>query len=193
MLGPVLVLLALCVKLSDGGPIFYRQTRVGRYGSLFRIWKFRSMVVNAEKLGLAVTSGNDPRITRIGRILRKTKMDELPQLWNVFVGEMSFVGPRPEVPRYVEKYTPAQREILQLKPGITDLATLEFRDEEDLLKAQSDVEKFYLEVCVPRKIELNLQYARQASLPRDVWIILQTLWPWRKTARASGAWRGLVD
>ena len=165
MLGPVLVLLALCVKLSDGGPIFYRQTRVGRYGSLFRIWKFRSMVVNAEKLGLAVTSGNDPRITRIGRILRKTKMDELPQLWNVFVGEMSFVGPRPEVPRYVEKYTPAQREILQLKPGITDLATLEFRDEEDLLKAQSDVEKFYLEVCVPRKIELITYTPPDALVP----------------------------
>lgn len=186
VLSPLLVVLAVWVKLSDFGPVFYRQVRVGLGGKPFRIWKFRSMVVNADQMGLAVTSGNDPRITRVGRLLRKTKLDELPQLWNVFVGEMSFVGPRPEVPRYVDRYTPEQREILKLKPGITDLATLEFRDEEDLLKAQGDVEKFYLEVCVPRKIELNLRYARQASLARDVWIILQTLWPWRNTARSRG-------
>jgi lipopolysaccharide/colanic/teichoic acid biosynthesis glycosyltransferase len=184
---PVLILLALWVKLSDFGPVFYRQVRVGRGGEPFRIWKFRSMVVNADKMGLSVTSGNDPRITRVGRLLRKTKLDELPQLWNVLAGEMSFVGPRPEVPRYVERYTTEQREILKLKPGITDLATLEFRDEEDLLKAQADVEKFYIEVCVPRKIELNLQYARHASVGRDIWIILQTLWPWRNTARTRNS------
>lgn len=184
---PVLVLLGLWVKLSDFGPVFYRQVRVGRGGKPFGIWKFRSMVVNADKMGLAVTSGNDPRITRAGRLLRKTKLDELPQLWNVLTGEMSFVGPRPEVPRYVERYTTEQREILKLKPGITDLATLEFRDEEDLLKSQDDVEKFYVEVCIPRKIELNLQYARQASVARDVWIILQTLWPWRNTARTRSS------
>ena len=187
VLSPLLILLGLWVKLADFGPVFYRQVRVGRGGEPFRIWKFRSMAVNADKLGLAVTSGNDPRITRVGRLLRNTKLDELPQLWNVLVGEMSFVGPRPEVPRYVERYTTEQREILKLKPGITDLATLEFRDEEDLLKVQDDVEKFYIEVCVPRKIELNLQYARQASVSGDIWIILQTLWPWRNTARTRGS------
>jgi lipopolysaccharide/colanic/teichoic acid biosynthesis glycosyltransferase len=113
-LAPVGALIALLVKLSDGGPVFFAQTRVGRGGRPFRIWKFRSMFVNADKAGLAVTSGRDPRVTWIGRILRRTKLDELPQLWNVLVGEMSFVGPRPEVPRYVQFYTPEQRAILEL-------------------------------------------------------------------------------
>jgi lipopolysaccharide/colanic/teichoic acid biosynthesis glycosyltransferase len=177
LLSPLFLLLAVLVKLSDGGPVLYRQERVGLGGCLFRIWKFRSMVVNADRIGIAVTRDGDPRITPIGRFLRKTKLDELPQLWNVFVGDMSLVGPRPEVPKYVERYTPEQRVILQLKPGITDLATLRFRNEEELLREAKNTERFYLEHCVPRKIELNLEYARRAGLWADTMIILRTLFP----------------
>jgi lipopolysaccharide/colanic/teichoic acid biosynthesis glycosyltransferase len=170
-------LLAVAVKLSDGGPVFYRQERVGEGGRLFAILKFRSMLVNAEKMGLSVTKDGDPRITKVGRFLRKTKLDELPQLWNVLQGDMSFVGPRPEVPCYVEKYTTGQKRVLELRPGITDLATLEFRNEEELLRTAADTEKFYLEYCVPRKIELNLAYAKTANVWEDVKIILRTLLP----------------
>ena len=184
-LSPVFLVLAVIVKVSDGGPVFYRQERVGVGGRRFRIWKFRSMVVDADRLGIAVTRDGDVRITRIGRFLRKTKLDELPQLWNVWVGDMSLVGPRPEVPRYVERYTPEQRVILELKPGITDLATLKFRNEEELLREAEDTERFYVEYCVPRKIELNLEYARGAGLWSDTVIILRTLLPWLD--------RGLAD
>jgi lipopolysaccharide/colanic/teichoic acid biosynthesis glycosyltransferase len=177
LLSPVFGLLAVAVKLSDGGPVFYRQQRVGQGGRLFAILKFRSMVVNAEKVGLSVTKEGDPRITRIGRSMRKTKLDELPQLWNVLRGDMSFVGPRPEVPRYVEKYTTGQKRVLALKPGITDLATLEFRNEEELLRTAADTEKFYLEYCVPRKIELNLAYAKTANVWEDIKIIIRTVLP----------------
>ena len=187
LFSPVLLLIAILVKLSDGGPVFFRQQRVGQYGKLFWIWKFRTMIVDADKKGLNVTKDGDPRITPLGRVLRKTKLDELPQLWNVCRGEMSFVGPRPEVPRYVERYTPSQREILQLKPGITDLATLEFRNEEDLLRQATDVEAFYLEHCVPRKIELNLVHARRASLWQDTRVILQTLFPWSRSKTQKAA------
>lgn len=172
------LLIALLVKLSDGGPVFYRQTRIGRFGKPFRIWKFRSMVVNADKTGVPLTKDEDPRITRIGRLLRRSKLDELPQLWNVLIGDMSLVGPRPEVPRYVERYTPEQREILKYKPGITDVASLLFRDEETLLRGTADVEGFYLQYCLPKKIELNRQHAERASLLQDIWIILQTLCPY---------------
>ncbi len=175
---PLAVVVALAIKLDDGGPVLYSQTRVGRSGRPFRIRKFRTMVPEADKSGVSITQGEDRRITRVGRFLRKTKLDELPQLWNVLIGEMSFVGPRPEVPRYVEQYTPEQRQILQLKPGITDMATLLFRNEETLLRGAADVEEFYLRYCVPRKIELNREYARRASLLQDIWIILQTLCPY---------------
>ncbi len=178
VLVPAGLLIALLIKLLDGGPVFYRQTRIGQFGKPFRIWKFRSMVVNADKIGVSLTKDEDPRITRIGRFLRKTKLDELPQLWNVLVGDMSFVGPRPEVSRYVERYTPEQREILKYKPGITDMATLLFRDEEALLRGTVDVEGFYLRYCLPKKIELNREHAERASLLRDIWIILQTLCPY---------------
>jgi lipopolysaccharide/colanic/teichoic acid biosynthesis glycosyltransferase len=175
---PFGLLIGLSIKLADWGPVFYAQTRIGQGGRPFRIRKFRSMVVNAEALGLPVTQGEDRRITRVGRWLRKTKLDELPQLWNVLVGEMSFVGPRPEVPRYVERYTAAQREILQYKPGITDMATMLFRNEESLLRGTADVEQFYIRYCLPKKIELNRQYAARAGMVQDVWIILQTLCPY---------------
>jgi lipopolysaccharide/colanic/teichoic acid biosynthesis glycosyltransferase len=178
LLLPVGLLLALFIKLSDGGPVFYTQIRIGQFGRSFQIRKFRSMVVNADKVGLPVTQEEDPRITRLGRLLRKTKLDELPQLWNVLTGEMSFVGPRPEVPRYVKGYTPDQREILSYKPGITDMATLQFRNEEALLRGSQDLEAFYVQYCLPKKIALNRQYAERASLPQDVWIIVQTLCPY---------------
>ena len=178
VLTPLGLLIALLIKLSDGGPIFYRQTRIGQFGNPFRIWKFRSMVVNADKIGVPLTKEEDSRITWIGRFLRKAKLDELPQLWNVLAGDISFVGPRPEVLRYVEHYTPDQREILKYKPGITDVATLLFRNEEALLRGTADVEGFYLHYCLPKKIELNRQHAERASLLQDIWIILQTLCPY---------------
>ena len=175
---PLGLLAGLLVKLADWGPVFYGQDRIGQFGKPFRIWKFRSMVSNAEKSGVAVTQANDPRITRMGRVLRNTKLDELPQLWNVLVGDMSFVGPRPEMAKYVERYTAEQRAILKWKPGITDLATLLFRNEETLLRSAEDVEGFYLRYCLPKKIELNLQYAERASLLQDLWIMVQTICPY---------------
>jgi lipopolysaccharide/colanic/teichoic acid biosynthesis glycosyltransferase len=175
---PVAVLIGLLIKLDDSGQIFYMQKRIGKGGRPFLIRKFRSMIVNADKMGSLVTKQGDSRTTRIGRLLRKFKLDETPQLWNVLVGEMSFVGPRPEVPRYVDLYIPEQREILKLKPGITDVATVLFRDEESLLVGCEDLEEFYLRHCVPKKIELNLQYARHASLLQDIWIIVQTMCPY---------------
>ncbi len=183
ILSPLLLLLAIAVKLSSRGSVLFRQQRVGKDGRPFYIVKFRSMVANAEKMGISVTKDGDPRITRVGRFLRKTKSDELPQLWNVLRGDMSFVGPRPEVPRYVAHYTAEQRRVLALKPGITDLATLEFRNEEELLRAASDTEKFYLEYCVPRKIELNLAYADRANLWEDTKIILRTLFCWAREGK----------
>lgn len=174
---PLGLVLAALIKLAGPGPIFYGQTRVGQFGKPFRMWKFRSMVVDADRMGAAVTQGGDPRVTPIGRVLRKAKLDELPQLWNVLVGEMSFVGPRPEVAKYVELYTEAEREVLRYKPGITDLASLLFRNEESLLRGTTDLERFYTRYCLPRKIALNLEYAQRASLWRDIGIILRTICP----------------
>jgi lipopolysaccharide/colanic/teichoic acid biosynthesis glycosyltransferase len=172
---PAALLIGLLIKLEDGGRVFYLQKRIGKGGKPFLIWKFRSMIANADQQGALVTKQGDTRTTRVGRVLRKAKLDEWPQLWNVLRGDMTFVGPRPEVPRYVDLYTPEQREILQLTPGLTDNATLLFWNEESLLAGCEDVEGFYLKHCVPKKIELNLQYARQASVPRDIWIIARTL------------------
>lgn len=192
---PLACLLGLLIKLGDGGRVFYLQQRVGKGGKPFFIWKFRSMIVNADKMGALVTKQGDNRTTRIGRVMRKIKLDELPQLWNVLVGDMSFVGPRPEVQRYVDRYTPEQREILRLKPGITDMATMLFRDEESLLAGCDDVEGFYLRHCVPKKIDLNLKYAQHASVIRDIWIIVQTMCPYwlgvliiYAIALAAGLW-----
>lgn len=184
---PILLVIALAIKVADGGPVFYRQQRVGRGGKLFWIWKFRTMIVNADQVGLGITRNGDARVTPVGAFLRKAKLDELPQLWNVVRGEMSLVGPRPEVPRYVEKYLPSQRVVLDVRPGITDLASIEFRREEELLASATDVEQFYIEQCMPRKIELNLRYMREANLWRDTMVILRTLFPARSTAQAAGS------
>ncbi len=175
---PVAFLIGVLIKYEDGGPVVYRQKRVGKGGTPFFIWKFRSMIVNADKHGALVTKQGDDRTTRVGRVLRKLKLDELPQLWNVLVGDMSLVGPRPEVPRYVDRYTPEQREILKLKPGITDMATMLFRNEESLLAGCGEVEGFYLQHCVPKKIQLNLQYAQHANTLQDIWIMVQTMCPY---------------
>jgi lipopolysaccharide/colanic/teichoic acid biosynthesis glycosyltransferase len=178
VLSPLFVLIATLIKVADRGNIFFRQIRIGLYGRPFRICKFRTMVSTAERAGPFVTKDGDARITRIGRILRKTKLDELPQLWNVLRGEMSLVGPRPEVPRYVQHYTPEQCDILRYKPGITDVASLHFRDEEALLGNAESLEDFYIQQCIPRKLRLNREYAERANLLSDTWIIVQTLCPY---------------
>ena len=175
VLWPVLVLIALAIKIDDPGPVFYRQVRVGRNGREFRIYKFRTMVVDADKKGLAITVGRDNRITRMGRILRKTKLDELAQLINVFTGEMSFVGPRPEVPKYVNMYTPYQRQVLLVRPGITDYASIAYRNENDLLAGAEDPEKMYIDVIMPDKIELNMKYLHEISPLADIRLILSTI------------------
>lgn len=174
-LSPLFVAVAAAIELDDGGPTFFSQERVGQGGRLFRLWKFRTMRVDAGRRGPQITRAGDPRVTRVGRVLRKTKLDELPQLWNVLVGDMSFVGPRPEVPKYVELYTDEQRRVLAFKPGITDLASIEFLDEEALLAQAEDPERFYVEHCLPRKIEFNLEYAARASLLEDTLLIVRTV------------------
>ena len=172
---PVLALIALAIKMDDPGPVFYRQVRVGRDGKTFRIFKFRTMVVDADKKGLAITVGRDSRITRVGAILRKTKLDELAQLINVFTGEMSFVGPRPEVPKYVDMYTPYQRQVLLVRPGITDYASIAYRNENDLLEGAEDPERMYIDVIMPDKIELNMKYLREISPIADIRLIFKTI------------------
>jgi len=172
---PVLLLIAVAIKIDDPGPVFYRQVRVGRNGKEFRIYKFRTMVVDADKKGLQITVGRDNRITRMGAFLRKTKLDELAQLINVFTGEMSFVGPRPEVPRYVNLYTPYQRQVLLVRPGITDYASIAYRNENDLLEGAEDPEKMYIETIMPDKIELNMKYLREISPVADIRLILSTI------------------
>ena len=175
VLWPVLVLIALAIVVDDPGPVFYRQVRVGRGGKPFRIFKFRTMVVDADKKGLSITVGRDSRITRVGAFLRKTKLDELAQLLNVLAGQMSFVGPRPEVPRYVELYTPYQRQVLLVRPGITDYASIAYRNENDLLAGADDPERMYIETIMPDKIELNMKYLREISPLADVRLILKTI------------------
>lgn len=175
ILSPVLLLVSLLIKLEDGGPVFYRGIRVGKDGKPFRIFKFRTMVPDAEKMGVYSTADDDPRITRIGRILRKYKIDELPQLINVLKGEMSFVGPRPEVPAYVEKFTEEERKILSVRPGITDWASLWDVDEGAILAGSPDPDKAYEELIRPTKIHLQLKYVREHSFLTDIKIIILTL------------------
>ncbi len=175
VLWPLLLLIALAIWIDDPGPVFYRQVRVGRNGKTFRIFKFRSMVMDADKKGLAITVGRDSRITRVGAVLRKTKLDELAQLLNVLLGQMSFVGPRPEVPKYVELYTPYQRQVLLVRPGITDYASIAYRNENDLLAGAPNPETMYIEQIMPDKIELNMKYLREISPLADIRLILKTI------------------
>ena len=174
VLAPVLAVIATLVAL-DGGPAIFGQERVGRRGRPFRMWKFRTMVVDAERRGPPLTVGADARITRIGAWLRRHKLDELPQLVNVLRGDMTLVGPRPEVRRYVARYTAEQRRVLDLVPGITDPASVRFRDESLLLAGAADPEALYVSRLVPEKIRVNLDYAARATVWSDLVVILTTL------------------
>ncbi len=174
-LSPLLFVLAILIKKEDGGSVFYRGLRIGRQGVPFKVFKFRTMVSNAEKMGGPSTAGDDPRITGIGRFLRKYKLDELPQLINVLKGEMSFVGPRPEVPHYVNMLTKEERAILSVRPGITDWASIWNSDEGAILSGNPDPEKAYMEKIRPEKIRLQLKYVRERSFFIDLKIIFQTL------------------
>jgi lipopolysaccharide/colanic/teichoic acid biosynthesis glycosyltransferase len=174
-LSPVLFFIAWKIKRQDGGPVFYRGVRVGLYGKPFRIFKFRTMVVNADKIGGPSTADDDPRITGIGKFLRKNKLDELPQLINVLKGEMSIVGPRPEVKRYVDMFSEEEKVILTVRPGITDWASIRNSDEGAVLAGSSDAEKTYMEQIRPEKIRLQLKYVREQSFWVDVKIIFRTI------------------
>jgi len=172
---PLFLYIAWRIRREDGGPVFFRGRRVGRGGTEFRIFKFRTMVVNAEALGGPSTADDDPRVTRIGKFLRKTKLDELPQLINVLIGEMSLVGPRPEVKIYADLFSEEERAILSVRPGITDWASLWNSDEGALLAGSPDPEKAYLETIRPEKIRLQLKYVRERTFWKDLRILLQTI------------------
>lgn len=180
VLAPAFALIALWVKLGDGGPVFFTQTRVGLGGQFFKIIKFRSMIVRAGAPGSSLTVGADRRITPVGEYLRRLKLDELPQLFNVLGGSMSLVGPRPEVPMFVMNYSASGREVLKLKPGITDPASFAFFDESEILSRVADPEAFYREHIMVEKIRINLDYAGKATLRTDLVLILATV------ARAFG-------
>ncbi len=171
---PVGILLALAIVLESRGGVFYRQTRVGRYGKPFKLWKFRTMRPNSDRLGTLTVGMRDPRITRVGYFIRKTKMDEFPQFLNVLTGEMSIVGPRPEVQEYVDLYTEDQREILQVRPGITDYASLEYFKENELLGQSENPRQTYIDEIMPAKIALNKKYIAKPTLGTDISIMWKT-------------------
>ncbi|MEL7570492.1 MAG: sugar transferase [Eubacteriaceae bacterium] len=175
ILSPFLLLTAVTIKLDSKGPVFFKQIRVGKDEKQFKIYKFRTMVTDAEKQGLQITVGDDPRITKIGRFLRKYKLDEFPQLFNVFIGNMSFVGPRPEVPKYIALYDSKQKSILKVRPGITEEASIEYKDESEILAKSSCPEKTYIEEIMPKKIELNLNYMKNISLLYDISLMFKTI------------------
>ena len=195
LLAPLLALLALLIKAEDGGPVLFKQERVGYRGRRFRIWKFRTMVPDAELRGLPLTVGRDPRVTRIGAWMRRRKLDELPQLFNVLVGDMSLVGPRPDVPCYIALYRASERRVLELVPGMTDEASIRYLDESTLLAASPDPERLYLEEIAPEKIRLSLEYAARATVWTDLRVILATLRHlyWSSAGARSTAALGRVD
>ena len=174
VLSPVFLIMAIWIKQDSNGPVFYRQVRVGRHNKDFRIFKFRSMRVGADKGGLVTIGGRDPRITRSGYFIRKYKLDEFPQLMNVFLGEMSVVGPRPEVRHYVNYWTPEQMHVLDVRPGITDPASIKFRNENELMEKAEDPEDYYINVIMQEKIKLYLEYIQNASCWSDIKLIFKT-------------------
>ena len=176
VLSPLFLILAIWIKLDSKGPVFYRQVRVGYKNKDFRIFKFRSMRVGADKGSLVTIGGHDPRVTRSGYFIRKFKFDELPQLINVFVGDMSLVGPRPEVRHYVDYWTPGQMHVLDVKPGITDPASIKFRNENELMEKAEDPEKYYIEVIMQEKIKLYLEYVEKHNFWYDLGLIFKTFW-----------------
>ena len=175
ILSPLFLLLALAVKLDSPGPVFYRQVRVGQFNKDFRIFKFRTMVQDADKIGPPLTMGRDPRITRVGAFIRKLRLDEFSQFLNVLNGTMSFVGPRPEVRRYVDAYTPEYMATLLIRPGITAPSSIAFKDEDKLLNAGGDPEKIYVEKILQPKMALNLEYMKHISVAGDIKIMFQTI------------------
>ncbi|CEN83680.1 sugar transferase [Paraclostridium sordellii] len=172
---PILIVIAILIKLDSKGPVFFKQKRVGKNKKIFEIYKFRTMVTDAEKLGKQITVGADNRITKVGRFIRKYKLDEFPQLINVLKGEMSLVGPRPEVPKYVELYDIYQEQILLVQPGITDYASIKFKNESELLGCSNNPEKSYVEDIMPQKINLNMKYIKNISLFEDIKLVLSTI------------------
>ena len=176
VLSPLFLILAIWIKLDSKGPVFYRQVRVGYKNKDFRIFKFRSMRVGADKGSLVTIGGHDPRVTRSGYFIRKFKFDELPQLINVFLGDMSLVGPRPEVRHYVDYWTPEQMHVLDVRPGITDPASIKFRNENELMEKTEDPEKYYIEVIMQEKIKLYLEYVEKHSFFYDLGLIFKTFW-----------------
>lgn len=176
VLSPLFLILAIWIKLDSKGLVFYRQVRVGLHNKDFRIFKFRSMRVGADKGSLVTIGGRDPRITRSGYFIRKFKFDELPQLINVFVGDMSLVGPRPEVRHYVDYWTPEQMHVLDVRPGITDPASIKFRNENELMEQAEDPEKYYIEVIMQEKLKLYLEYVANHSFWGDIGLIFKTFW-----------------
>ena len=176
VLSPLFLILAVWIKLDSKGPVFYRQVRVGRHNKDFRIFKFRSMRVGADKGSLVTIGGRDPRVTKSGYWIRKFKLDELPQLINVFIGDMSLVGPRPEVRHYVDYWTPEQMHVLDVRPGITDPASIKFRNENELMEQAEDPEKYYIEVIMQEKIKLYLEYVEKHNFFYDLGLIFKTFW-----------------
>ena len=174
VLSPLFLILAVWIKLDSPGPVFYRQVRVGRGNKDFRLFKFRSMRVGSDKKGLITVGGHDPRVTRSGYYIRKYKLDELPQLINVFIGDMSLVGPRPEVRKYVDLYTPEQLHVLDVRPGITDMASIRYRNENELLEQAADPEQYYRDVVMQDKLRINLEYIADHSFVKDLKIIFMT-------------------
>jgi lipopolysaccharide/colanic/teichoic acid biosynthesis glycosyltransferase len=175
VLSPILLLLAIAIKLDSKGPVFYRQVRVGRYNEDFKIFKFRTMVQNADRVGLSLTVGEDPRVTRVGRLIRKLRFDEFSQLLNVLNGSMSLVGPRPEVRKYVDVYTPEYMATLLVRPGITATSSIVFKDEDKLLNSGGDPEQIYVEQILPPKMALNLEYIKDITVWNDIKIMVQTV------------------
>jgi lipopolysaccharide/colanic/teichoic acid biosynthesis glycosyltransferase len=172
---PFIIIIGIFVKLDSRGPVFYLQERVGQFEKPFKIWKFRTMVADADKNGTLITLAKDSRITKVGRVLRKYKLDELPQLINVIIGNMSLVGPRPEVKKYVNLYNAEQKKILDFKPGITDLASIKYSEENDLLANAIDIDEIYVKQIMPDKLKMNMDYFYNPSIKKDLVCILKTL------------------
>ena len=176
VLSPLFLIVAIWIKLDSRGPVFYKQVRVGRYGNDFKLFKFRSMRVGSDKKGLITIGGHDPRVTRSGYFIRKYKLDELPQLINVFIGDMSLVGPRPEVRKYVDLYTKEQLHVLDVRPGITDLASIRYRNENEILETVENPEQYYIDVIMQDKLRINLEYVYNHSFLYDIKLIFKTFW-----------------
>lgn len=176
ILMPFFILVSLIIKFNSKGPLIYKQSRVGIYNSNFNVYKFRTMHINSDRLGLLTVGGRDPRITSVGYYLRKYKLDELPQLFNVLIGDMSIVGPRPEVRKYVDMYTSEQKRVLSIRPGITDWASIQYRDENIILEKATDPEKDYVNIIIPDKIKYNLIYIEKYNVLEYLKIIFMTVW-----------------